>query len=227
MPLAVIRPEPGCAASVAAARVLGLEAHGFPLFEVVARDWDAADPIEFDGLLVGSANAFRLGGAGLAALRSLPVHAVGKTTADAAREAGFAVATVGDGGLQAVLDGLRGPAHLLRLAGEERIALVPPAGIAITERVVYASEARAMPLSLAALLGEGAVVLLHSGEAARHFAAECERLVLRPGPDLPCRARAAHCRCCWSRLGGARHSRAGAGCGAAGTCQRHVPEPPD
>jgi len=181
MPLAVIRPEPGCAASVAAARVLGLEAHGFPLFEVVARHWEAADPSEFDGLLVGSANAFRLGGAGLAALRSLPVHAVGKTTADAAREAGFAVATVGDGGLQAVLDGLRGPAHLLRLAGEERIALVPPAGIAITERVVYASEARAMPLALAALLAEGAVVLLHSGEAARHFAAECERLGLRRG----------------------------------------------
>lgn len=181
MPLAVIRPEPGCAASVAAARALGLEAHGVPLFEVVARDWDAPDPIEFDGLLVGSANAFRHGGAGLATLRSLPVHAVGKATADAAHKAGFDVATVGDGGLQAVLDGLRGPAHLLRLAGEERIALVPPVGIAIAERVVYASEARAMPSSLAAMLGEGAVVLLHSGEAARHFAAECHRLGLRRG----------------------------------------------
>lgn len=184
MPLAVIRPEPGCAASVAAARALGLEAHGVPLFEVVARDWDAPDPSEFDGLLVGSANAFRHGGAGLATLAtlsSLPVHAVGKATADAAREAGFDVATVGDGGLQAVLDGLRGPARLLRLAGEERTALVPPAAIAITERVVYASEARAMPLALAALLAEGAVVLLHSGEAARHFAAECDRLGLRRG----------------------------------------------
>jgi len=35
-----------------------------------------------------------------------------------------------------------------------------------------------MPASLAETLGEGALVLLHSAVAARHFGAECDRLAI-------------------------------------------------
>lgn len=187
IPLCVIRPEPGCAASLAAARALGLEAHGFPLFAIAALPWEAPDPARFDALLAGSGNVFRHGGPALAALRRLPVYAVGTATADAARAAGFSVTAIGSGGLQGVLDTIPAGKRLLRLAGAERILLVVPPGVTMTERVVYASEPLHMPADLVRLLEDPAVVALHSAEAARHFAAECERCgVVRAGLRLAC-----------------------------------------
>lgn len=174
IPLIVIRPQPGCDVTVAAARALGLDAHGFPLFAVRPLDWAPPAPDCFDALLIGSANALRHGGPALAAWRGKPAYAVGRTTADAARAAGLEVIATGHGGLQAMLVAL-GPGHrrLLRLAGRERVELTAPAGVTIEERVLYASEPQPLPPALSALLAEGAVVLLHSGEAARHFAALC------------------------------------------------------
>lgn len=174
VPLVVIRPEPGCNASLAAARAVRLEAHGFPLFEVVARSWEAPPPGQFDAILGGSGNAFRHGGKGLAALRNLPVYAVGETTASAARDAGFTVAAIGNGGMQGLLAELL-PAHrrLLRIAGEERVPLNLPRGVTMEERMVYASVPRAMPPELVALLRAPAMIALHSAEAARHVAAQC------------------------------------------------------
>ena len=66
--------------------------------------------------------------------------------------------------------------RLLRLSGTARVALAPPAGITITERVVYDSAPLDMPDALAEILAKPAVVLLHSAEAARHLAAECDRI---------------------------------------------------
>lgn len=174
VPLVVIRPEPGCSASLAAARAVRLEAHGFPLFEVVAKSWEAPPPGQFEAILGGSGNAFRHGGKGLAALRGLPVYAVGETTASAAREAGFTVAATGNGGMQALLGSLD-PAHrkLLRLAGDERVPLTLPRGTTMDERVVYASVPRPMPPEMIALLRAPAMIALHSAEAARHMAAQC------------------------------------------------------
>ncbi|WP_374526811.1 uroporphyrinogen-III synthase [Novosphingobium sp.] len=182
-PLIVIRPEPGNSATVAAARAAGLEAHGFPLFSVSPRKWEVPDPARYDAMLAGSANVFRHAGAGLSALRRLPVYAVGDTTAEAARAAGFKVAYSGTGGLQAVLGELA-PAHkrLLRLAGEERIALAMPPGVALEERVVYASEACPLPEELATMLRQDAIVTLHSAEAARHLAAQCVTHGIRRAP---------------------------------------------
>lgn len=174
----VIRPEPGCTMSVQALIAMGVAAEGYPLFDVVAVEWDPAPPDAFDALLAGSANVFRHGGAQLAQYRALPVHAVGETTAQAARAAGFAVAAVGSGGLQRVLDAVPAGTRVLRLAGAERVALNVPVGVSMAERVVYASVARAMPDALVTRLTGPAVVLLHSAEAARHFAGECDRLGL-------------------------------------------------
>ncbi len=187
VPLIVIRPEPGCTATVAAARDASLDPRGYPLFAVTARSWQAPPPDAHDALLLGSANAIRLAGPGLAAIRHLPVYAVGDVTADAARAAGFTVVGQGQGGLQSALTQLD-PAHhrLLRLAGEERIVLALPAGVTMTERVVYASQAQPMPPELAALLAEPALIALHSAEAAQHFAAECVRNGLRRAPLRLC-----------------------------------------
>lgn len=184
LPLIVIRPEPGCAATVAAARARGLDAHGFALFAVRAVAWDAAEAV--DALVLGSANAVRHAGAGLAAYAGMPAYAVGAQTADAARAAGLEVVATGHGGLQAVLAAVA-PAHrrLLRLAGVERVDLAPPPGVTLIERVVYAAVPLAMPGPLALLLSAralpGAVVALHSAAAARHFGAECARVGVARG----------------------------------------------
>lgn len=176
VPLIVIRPQPGCSATVGAAREAGLDPHGFPLFAITSRSWALPAADTHDALLLGSANALRQAGPGLAALRQLPAYVVGEATAAAAREAGLVIARQGQGGLQAVL-GQLDPTHrrLLRLAGEERIPLTLPPGVTMTERVVYASEAQPMPPALVSLLARPALIALHSAEAAHHFAAECVR----------------------------------------------------
>lgn len=175
MKLIVIRPQPGCDATVDAARALRLDAHGFPLFAVRPRAWDMPRPDSFDAVLIGSANALRHGGEQLAALAGKPAYAVGETTASACREVGMKVVATGEGGLQQVLAHLD-PAHqtLLRLAGEARVPVDPPDGITIVERIVYVSQPLPMPHALAELLSEPAVVALHSGEAARQFRRECK-----------------------------------------------------
>lgn len=183
VPLVVIRPEPGCTATVEAARALGLETIAAPLFTIEPRSWQAPLAGSYDALLIGSANVLRHGGRGLAALKGLPVHAVGETTAQAARDLGFAVASTGSGGLQAILDALP-PQHrrLLRLAGDERVPLVLPDGVTMDERVTYASVACPLPADLAELLRRPAIIAAHSAEAVRHLTAECVRLGLRRAP---------------------------------------------
>jgi uroporphyrinogen-III synthase len=182
LPLLVLRPEPGNAATLAAANALGIEAIAAPLFAIEPMAWEAPDPAEVDALLIGSANALRHAGARLDAFLDKPAHVVGEATALAARATGLAVASIGSGGLQSVLDGMA-PRRLLRLAGQERIALAPPPGVTITERVVYAARPLPLPGAIARLMLThalpGMVVALHSAAAATHLAGEMARL------DLP------------------------------------------
>jgi uroporphyrinogen-III synthase len=187
-PVVVIRPEPGNAATAAAARALGLTVLAHPLFAMGPTAWDAPDPAPYRALLAGSANVFRLGGAGLEGLSALPVHAVGAVTAQAARAACFAVAEIGEGGLQPMVDILP-PGRYLRLAGQKRVPLALPEGVEVDDVTVYTARAIAMPPALVAALAQPAVVLLHSGEAALHFAAESDRLgVARARLALACLA---------------------------------------
>lgn len=189
--LVAIRPEPGCAATVAAGAALGLDIAPHPLFVAAPVAWDAPDPAPYDAVLLGSANAVRHGGASLAQLTALPAICVGETTARAARAAGFAVALTGSGGLQQVLPQAHalGLARLLRLSGEAHVPLDLPAGMSADTRIVYRVAARPVDPALAAILRGGAVVLLHSGEAAAHFAAEVDRLgIARRSIALACLA---------------------------------------
>lgn len=175
----IIRPQPGASASLAAARALGLDAHAQPLFEVRPCRWDAPDPAAIDGVLVGSANAIRHAGPALAQYRGKPVHAVGAATLAGALAQGLASGSVGEGGLQQVVDALPpGPIRLLRLAGAVHAALALPSHVTLETRVVYAAAPLPLPPECAAGLREGALVLLHSAAAARHFASECDRLAV-------------------------------------------------
>lgn len=171
-----IRPEPGLQSTLQAARDANMAVLGRPLFEVVPLPWERPDLDGIDALLIGSANAIRLGGDSLETLQHLPVHAVGEATAAAAREAGFAVAQTGSGGLQTLLDTVEMPLHFLRLAGSEHVHLDLPDTVTITTRIAY--DVRALALSGSdevSLRASEPLVLLHSAAAARHFSSECER----------------------------------------------------
>ncbi|WP_232843878.1 uroporphyrinogen-III synthase [Allopontixanthobacter sediminis] len=175
-----IRPEPGLAATISAARSMSLEIVGEPLFEIRPVAWSAPDPAEVDALLIGSANVFRHGGPQLDKFRGTPVHAVGRTTAELAESAGFTVERTGSSGLQSLLQtgggtspGIR---RYLRLSGAERVPLEVPTGVVIAERIVYDAAPIAIPPEFERMLRAGGIVLLHSAAAARHFAGECDRL---------------------------------------------------
>lgn len=174
-PVIAIRPEPGCTATVAAGRDIGLAVEGHPLFEVRRLAWTPPPAEEIDALLLGSANAIRHGGAALEAFRAKPVYTVGASTAAEAEAAGFTVAASGQGGLQSLMDTLAGPLQLLRVTGAEHVPLTPQRGINIETRVAYESVPLPLPPHLAERLGDGAMVLLHSAAAARHFTAEADR----------------------------------------------------
>jgi uroporphyrinogen-III synthase len=171
-----IRPEPGCSATVAAGREAGLAIEGCPLFDVQPLAWTPPTAERIDGLLLGSANAVRRAGPALEAYRGKRAFAVGSATARAAETAGLAIAAVGRSGLQSLVSTLRPPLTLLRLAGEDHVSLLPPLGVVIETRVVYRTVAQPLPDGMAAGLRDGGVVLLHSAVAARHLAAECDRL---------------------------------------------------
>ena len=95
-PLVVLRPEPGNTATCDAARALGLSAISAPLFAMAPVAWVAPAPAACTGLLAGSANVFRHGGADLAALAALAAGTV-FTVLDIA--GGWAWGQVGEDGL--------------------------------------------------------------------------------------------------------------------------------
>ncbi|WP_338502209.1 uroporphyrinogen-III synthase [Sphingomonas kaistensis] len=160
-PLVVLRPEPGATATAARAEALGLTVCRHPLFAAQAIDWTLPDH-RFDGLLLTSANAVRFAGP----LPALPAHSVGEATAEAARAARLEVLTVGEAGVESLLDRLPPGLRLLHLAGEERLLPDVPRQ-QITSVTVY----RMAPLPLpASSLLEGAVALIHSPAAGRRLA---------------------------------------------------------
>jgi uroporphyrinogen-III synthase len=178
--LAVLRPEPGNAATAARIEARGLTAIRLPLFEVRAIAWTPPDPKRFDALLLTSANAPRWAGPALAAFVGLPVYAVGETTAAAARDAGLTVVEVGEGDAAALiaLATTRGVRRALWLGGRDRALESHP--IVAATIAVYASEPAASPIDAFDRLA-GSVVLLHSPRAARRAADMIDRAGLDRG----------------------------------------------
>lgn len=168
-PIAVLRPEPGNRVTAIAIESRGHRAIRLPLFAAAPFAWDVPDAADYDALIVTSANAMRHGGAGLVRLLELPVWAVGKATAEAARRAGFTVAGTGDAGSAMLLEmaEAQGVRHALHLAGRERT--VAPGGIVADILTVYASDAVAVTPEAAARLA-GAIVLVQSARAGKRLA---------------------------------------------------------
>ena len=161
-PLLLLRPQPGLAASAARARGLGLTVIEAPLFAVEPVAWDVPN-VRPDALLITSANAVRHGGAALANFRDLPVHAVGAATAEAARDAGFEVASTGTSGVEALLRAIDPAQRLLWLAGADRKA---PQRDGLQMVVVY----RSVPLETRLPSLDNTVVAVHSPRAADRLA---------------------------------------------------------
>jgi uroporphyrinogen-III synthase len=161
----VLRPEPGASATLGKARALGMDAVAIPLFRIEAAPWEPPDPDSFDGLLLTSANALRFGGKELSRLRGLPVYAVGEATAEAAREAGFDVASTGVAGVDHLLHWIEPKLKLLHLCGADRRE---PQGAreSITPVVVY----RAVETPMPDINVRRAVALIHSPRAGQRFA---------------------------------------------------------
>jgi uroporphyrinogen-III synthase len=164
--LLVLRPEPGASATVAKAREWGLDAISVPLFEIEPLGWETPEAAGFDGLLLTSANAVRCGGAQLKTLRELKVYAVGEATAEAARDAGFDLASVGDSGVDRLLGSIESDLKLLHLCGEDRRS-PDEARQSITAVAVYRSKALESPDLAAAA---DCVALIHSPRAGERFA---------------------------------------------------------
>ncbi|KTE06817.1 uroporphyrinogen-III synthase [Sphingopyxis sp. H115] len=168
-PLIVTRPEPGNGATVARARAMGFDARSLPLFAARPLDWTVPAAGAFDALLLTSASAPRLAGPGLSALASLPVHAVGAATADAANAAGLAVDAVGTAGAQQLLDGMasRNIRRILWLCGRDRSEF-DARGAAITSLPCYAVDPIAPSAEWAHLIDRPALLLAHSVRAAAY-----------------------------------------------------------
>lgn len=161
--VAVLRPEPGNAATIGRIEALDLRAIRLPLFEIRALGWTVPSAAAFDALLLTSANAVRFAGPGLEALRHLPVLAVGARTAEISRAAGLDVMVSGTSDAASLLAGDHGFTHILHLGGRERS--IDTGGVIARAIAVYASEPLPVPAAdLAAL--SGSIALLHSARAA-------------------------------------------------------------
>lgn len=175
--VAILRPEPGNAATASRLRDAGLDPLPLPLFEVRTLDWVPPDAAAFDGLLLTSANALRHGGAGLALLHDLPVLAVGSATAEAARAAGFDVVRTGSSDVADLLRDAPEFSRLLWLSGRDRTQIEHRA-LAVTIPV-YASDPVALTPAGATTL-KGSVAMIHSARAGMHLAAEMTRNGIAP-----------------------------------------------
>ncbi len=169
MRLLVTRPEPDGARTAQRLRDLGHEAMLAPLLSVVAVVDAEPGSGPWDALLVTSANGVRAVAdhPRFGSLRRLPLLAVGRASADAARAAGFpdVQSAGGDAADLARLAADRFPAggvRLLYLAGQDRardlVAMLSDRGIAVEIAVVYRAEpAASFPPAVQAALQERAI----------------------------------------------------------------------
>lgn len=164
----VFRPEPGATDTLARLAKAGIDAVAAPLFAARPIAWTPPDPAAFDALLLTSAAAVRHGGAALELYRQLACWCVGPATAAAAAAAGLRVSRVGDSNATTLLaEPEARERRWLWLAGERHQPLVAPEGASLTIVPVYAMAELPPPDALQAALARRAVVMLHSGEAAR------------------------------------------------------------
>lgn len=176
---------------------MGLEPVVAPLFEVVPLAWEVPDAGAFDVIAMTSANAARYGGAGLARFTQLPLLAVGETTAEAARAAGFADVRVGESDAAAIGSQLVG--RVVHFTGTDYRPI--PTDADVTAIAVYESRA----LSPAGL-PPADIALVHSPRAGARLAElTADRTAMQIVAISPAAARA--CGTGWAAVHIAEHPR--------------------
>jgi uroporphyrinogen-III synthase len=183
MRLLVTRPEPDAERTAAALRARGHEVLVSPLLRIEPLPHGEIGPGPFAAVLVTSANAAPAiaGHARFAALRPLPVLAVGDRSAEAMRAAGFADVTSAEGDVDdlAALAVSRVPpgVSLLYLAGADRsgdlAGVLSNRGFAVSTAVVY----RAVPAGT--LLPVVAVALSEGIDGVLHFSRRSAEMYLK------------------------------------------------
>ena len=173
MRVIVTRPQPQAEQTAAALRARGHDVWEVPLMKVepVAVDLSGS----WGAVVITSANApvAIADNPARAALLQVPLFAVGRRSAEAARAAGFAEVNSAGGDVRDLVRLLRerkadAKAPLLYLAGEDRasdlIGELAARGIAAEMRVVYRAVTQAFPDELVAALESGGDV-----QAVMHF----------------------------------------------------------
>jgi len=182
MRVVVTRPLADGERSAATLRARGHEVLVAPLMRVepVAADFSGG----WGGVVITSANVLPAiaGNAACKVLFELPLFAVGRRSADAARDAGFANVTSAGGDVRDLVQLIAerpadASAPLLYLAGEDRaadlVAELAVHGIAAEMRVVYRAVSAPFPPELIAALKAGAIdaVLHFSKRSAENYIA--------------------------------------------------------
>jgi uroporphyrinogen-III synthase len=188
MRLLVTRPEREAQRTAAMLSTRGHEVCIAPLLEIEAIPGADLGSSSWQAVLMTSANAARAiaGHPKLAELRSLPVLAVGRGTAEAARAAGFADVTSAQGSAgdlaRLVAGRFASGARLLYLAGRDRARdlaadLGPYGAEVLTIEIYRAHAAQAFPAAIAAALQSGEIegVLHFSRRSAEAFVECAER----------------------------------------------------
>ena len=186
MRLLVARPEPDNARTAAVLRSQGHEVVLAPLLHIEAAPDADLGPPPFAAILITSANGVRAlaGHPRRGELLALPVLAVGGSSAEAARAAGFAdvMSAEGDAVDLARLAaqrfaGSKGP--LLYLAGEDRSGELAMPGLTVRTVVVYrAARAEKLPPAARAALEQGRI------DGVLHFSRRSVESYLDCGRDI-------------------------------------------
>ena len=189
MRILVTRPEPDNARTAQALRAAGHEAVLAPLLHIEAVPGADLGVLACAAILITSANGARA----LAShprrgeLMALPVLAVGRSSADAARGAGFADVTSADGDAGDLarlaaerFAGARLP--LLYLAGEERSGELAVPGFSVRTVVVYrAAKAERFSPAVREALEQGRIDgVVHFSRRSVEAYVECTREIAGP-----------------------------------------------
>lgn len=199
--LLVTRPRPDAERTAAHLTALGIEPIIAPMLHAIAQDGDLPAPDAYGAVALTSANAVRflLTRASDEALLGKQVFAVGNTTAETAREAGFRD-VVAAGGTLLDLAGLIAARHsggavfhpAARDLSGDLEGLLRPKGIPVLTATIYAMEqARTFPDGVRAALIAGGIAgaLFFSRRTAEAFAN------LADGPDFAGIKPQLHCLC--------------------------------
>lgn len=168
----VTRTRPGAEATAERVVAVGMAPFVAPLLEVVFEPGGEIDLTGVDALAFSSANGVRAFAA-RSGERALPVFAVGRGTAKAARDTGFTAIAAGEGDVLTLAAAIPHGCRVLHPGAAEPAADLVQAlerrGVPARGMIVYRTVATTLSRPDLDLAGKADFVLLQSAKAARAF----------------------------------------------------------